>query len=226
MVDTQRFNLGPGAVGVVSTVARELARQKGQTSVIEITSYVPLDVESVARIMDSLHGDEVVVRQPCDAGICYFEFVDGESSSPVDIEAPEFLERSAAFTKNLSSLRNDAEWTRKVREHHELMLRASNAGESELPLAYFNEKTQISSARIQSILNDFGAQGHLAVAYDDDEDIMYTFPEFSYPERRFERLMGVVEKLETRTVFRGAWIAIAVGAAILLALVIFVRFIG
>ncbi len=224
MVDTQRFNLGPGAVGVVSTVARELARRNGQTSVLEVTSYLPLDVDSVARIMDSLEEDEDTTRYQADDGICYFEFDSVDHSSSVDIDSPEFVTRSAAFTKNLASLRNDQDWTRKVREHHELIFRASRSRSPANELTFFTSRCEISRARIQSIFNDFASQGHASVDIKDDDDVSYGIPEFDYPEDRYKRNIGVVEELETQTSFQGAWVAIAIGAALILAIIIALRF--
>lgn len=223
MVDTQRFNLGPGAVGVVSTVARELARRNGRTSVLEVTSYLPLDVDSVARIMDSLEDDDDTTRHQADDGICYFEFEATENAGAVDIDSAEFITRSAAFTKNLASLRNDQDWTRKVREHHELIYRASRSRSSTNELTFFTSRCEISRARIQSIFNDFASQGHASVEIEDDDEVSYGIPDFEYPEDRYRRNIGVVEELETRTSFQTAWIAIAIGAAILLAIIIGLR---
>lgn len=223
MVDTQRFNLGPGAVGIVSTVARELARRNGRTSVLEVTSYLPLDVESVARIMDALEDEEDITRHQDDNGICFFIFDGLDDESSVDIDSPEFITRSAAFSKNLASLRNDQDWTRKVREHHELIYKASRSRSAVNELTFFTSRCEISRARIQSIFNDFASQGHASIDVEDGDDLSYRIPEFEYPEERYQRNIGVVEELETRTSFQGAWVAIAIGAVILLAFIIALR---
>lgn len=224
MVDTQRFNLGQGCVQTVSAVAREIARRHaGKVYAVEVATYLPMDLESIARILDSLVELDEAAHDTDDEGVSVFTFDDIEDVQPLDIGAEDFLSRSAAFERNLATLRNNADWTRKVRENHELLYIASHQRSHGMLLSEITDKTRISNARTQSILNDMASQSHIAVDLDGDEP-RYIFPNFDYPKERFDRVFGKVAELETRQSFRGSWIAFAIGAFLLLALVIALRF--
>ena len=59
MVDTARFQLGPYAVKVIGAVITAIGSEHATTAV-EVATFVPLDLESVARILDSFEAEGVI----------------------------------------------------------------------------------------------------------------------------------------------------------------------
>lgn len=227
MVDTDRFQLGPQIVHTVGRVAVELAeRGDGRVSPLQVATHVPLDVDSVARTLESMEGDYDVERVQSD-GICLFRFADPGDiyGSRIDLESGEHLEPSDSFEENLAALKAEEGWERKVREQHELLSIAAESGERTVELAYFLSRTDVASARVQSILNDFGAEGYVDPDLDEEADLVeYTFPAFDYPDERLERNMSFVAEVDESTEPTRVWSVVGAIALLLLVIVVMIRF--
>lgn len=226
MVDTQRFRIGPHAVAFVADVTASLAaRGEGDVSALLLATYVPLDVESVARILDSLEEEGNVHRVQKDDGVCYYEIDELEERRTWDIDAGEHLDDCPGFMRNLDTLRQDEDWLRKTREQHEVLKIASNTKKSTLELGHFTRRSELPSAKIQSILNDFAAEGYIHVDYEDDATaIKFVFPALSYPGSRYERHMTILDELAARPgKSQRYWVAVVMVAAVILAFVILAK---
>ncbi len=226
MVDTQRFRLGPHCVAFVSDVTATLAaRGEGELSALLVATYVPLDVESVARILDSLEAEGTVRRVQKDDGVCYYETDGFEPNRTWDIDAGEHLDDCPGFRRNLDTLRQDSDWLRKTREQHEVLRIAAGTKKSTLELGHFTSRSEIPSAKIQSLLNDFAAEGYIHVDYEDDATaIKYKFPAMSYPKSRYERHMAILDELAERPEkSQRYWVAVVLVAAVILAFVIMAK---
>ena len=229
MVDTQRFQLTPDCVRLVAEVAAMLARRREEdvTHVLEVATYFPLDVQSVARILESLEDDEGGVRRIQREALSYFEFDDPDlySLRELDVDDGEHLEESQGLTRTINALKTDGNWGRKTREEHEILRVAAGAKSRTVELAYFTSRLEMPSAKIQSILNDFGAEGHIQLHYDEDTDTLsYTFPELDYPEKRFERNMAFEEATEPKESTSPIWAIIALAALALVAVLFLIKF--
>jgi len=228
MVDTERFQLGPELIHHVTTLAACVAVERGgPVSPLQVATYLPVDAESVARVLESVQDDYEIDRIEKD-GICFFQFADPESHAPddLDLDAGDHLEYVGALENNLASLKSGNGWSRKVREQHEVLRLAGAAEERQLDLSYFFDRSDVSGARTQSILNDFGAEGYVAHAFDEDEDeaLHYTFPALDYPEERFETNMELLEELGESESSRRVWGWIGGVALVLLVALIVLRF--
>ena len=227
MVDTERFQLGPELIHTVTVVAAHCAaRGDKSVSPLQVATYVPLDVDSVGRILEAVEEDYELERTER-GDICYFEFEDPESieDAELDVEAGAHLEETSNLQNNLSALKSDEGWSRKVREQHEVLRIAAKSDSPTVELSYFLSRTDVPSARIQSILNDFEAEGYVAHNFDEENDILeYTFPSFDYPDERHERNMAILEELDgTEHTFR-IWLLLGAFALLLLVIVIVIRF--
>ncbi len=219
MVDTQRFNLGPGCVKAVTDVANALTDRHGKTSVLAVASYLPLDIDSVARVMDALQEMDHTEVEIGEDDVTYYVVDDAEE--PVDLNSDLYIEGNQAFLKNLETLRRDEDWIRKVRNHHEILRAASKAKSRHVSLDYLVEETGLPKPRLQSILNDFASQGIVHFDLEEtDNTVRFTFPNFGYPSKRYGRHLEVMDDLESKETGRLAWIALATGGAIILAIVI------
>lgn len=226
MVDTQRFRIGPHCVAFVADVTATLAAQgQGEVSALLVATYIPLDVESVARILDSLEEEESVHRVQKGNGVCFYEVDELEPRRKWDLDAGEHLEDCPGFMRNLDALRQDADWLRKTREQHEVLRIAANTKKSTLELGHFTRRSELPSAKIQSILNDFAAEGYVHVDYEDEATaIKYTFPAFAYPNDRYERHMTILDELASRPAkSQRYWVAVVLVAALILAFVILAK---
>lgn len=229
MVDTNRFKLGPDCVRLVSEVAASLARRDDEhvTHVLEVVTYLPLDVQSVARIVESLEEDEGggVHRVQRDS-LSYVEFNDPDvySLRELDLDKGEHLEDVQGLMRTINALKTDEEWERKVHEEHQVLRVAAGAKSHTVELAYFTSRLDLPSAKIQSILNDFGAEGHIQLHYDEDTDTLsYTFPALDYPEERFERNMSVQAEVEPKTSTSPIWAIIALATLGLLVAILLIK---
>lgn len=218
MVDTQRFQLGPGPVDAVADVVLELAaRHNGETNALQVATYLPLDVESVSRILDSLAEDYELERLERDGlSVTQVEVPDDHAS--VDIDAGEHLEDASQLMDNLTELKAEEGWDRKVRDQHELLKLAAEADSRHIDLSHFTGRADIPSAKIQSILNDFGAEGYVECIFDEESDTLsYKFPLLSYPEARLERNLAILDDLDD-TGYSRRRIQVGVAVALLLLL--------
>lgn len=230
MVDTNRFRLGPECVRLVSEVAAVLARRSdsNMTHVLQVATYFPLDVQSVARILESLEDDEGGgVRRIQRDSLSYFEFDDPDvySLRELDLEGGEHLADTPGLMRTINALKTDEDWERKLNDQHQVLEVAAGAKSRTVELAYFTSRLDLPSAKIQSILNDFGAEGHIELHYDEDTDTLsYTFPEFAYPHERFERNMSVQEQAEPKASTSPIWAIIALATLGLVAAIVLIKF--
>ena len=230
MVDTNRFRLGPECVRLVSEVAAVLARRSdnNMAHVLQVATYFPLDVQSVARILESTEDDDGGgVRRIQRDSLSYFEFDDPDvySLRELDLEGGEHLADTPGLMRTINALKTDEDWERKLNEQHQVLQVAAGAKSRTVELSYFTSRLDLPSAKIQSILNDFGAEGHIELHYDEDTDTLsYTFPEFSYPDDRFERNMSVQEQAEPKASTSPLWAIIALATVGLLVAILLIKF--
>ena len=227
MVDTERFQINPECARFVSEVAASLARAGGQnrTHVLQVATYLPLDVESVGRILDGLTDDPGVQEVEEDA-LTWIEFDDPDTYSlrEFDLDAGEHLEQAEGLDKTLNALKSDEGWSRRVNEQHEILSIVAAAGEKELDLSYFTSRSDVPSAKVQSVLNGFGAEGYIEITYDEDTDTLsYKFPELDYPDERFERNMSLQEQAEPQQTPVSIWAIILLVTILLLIVVLLVK---
>ena len=225
MTESQRLRSTAEGLRLVSAVAGELARRGGgQTNVLAVTTYFPVDVDSVARVFEGIEeidGVERIERGP----LTVYEIDNGErfSGADVDIDDENFLERSPAFLRVVGMLKGDPAWIQKVQRQHELLHMLSGADEEVVDLSYLTSRASMSRAQIQSILNDFDAAGYIGVEFDEDVDkLRYTIPEIDYPEERLERNMARLEQVEPPARSRvSLWVVLAaIGVIVLMAIIV------
>lgn len=226
MVDTERFHLGPELVHRVTTLAARIAIDRDRrVSPLQVVAYLPIDVESVGRILESVADDPGLHRGDAE-GICYFEFDEPTErvSRDLDIANGEHLEDRESLEENLASLKSDGDWSRKVREQHELLRVAARADRRSLELSYFLDHSDVPSARVQSILNDFGAEGYVHHEFGEEETLEYLFPELDYTDARFETNIEILDELEESEPSRPIWGLLGAFALVLLIVVFVIRF--
>lgn len=198
MTDTLKLQSAPQCISGVAEVAAMLAGgdDAHTTHALEVTSYFPLDVETISRILESLEDRPgVELLQQDGLQLLYFEDPTAYNVRDVDFEAGEHLERNDSLMKNLVELSSDARWMRKVEAQHELLRIASGAKHSTLELSYFTARSTMPSAKIQSVLNDMGAGGQIAVTVDEGA-LHYTFPPFVYSKKRLKQNLDLLHELE------------------------------
>lgn len=219
MTDSQRLQATPEGIRLVSQVAAELARRHGgETSVLAVTTYLPIDVDSVARVFEGLEeidGIERVEKGP----LTVYEIADPERLADEDValEEPKLVASYPGFMRVVATLKSDPEWVQKVRRQHQLLRMLAGADDTTIDLSYLTSRAQMSRARIQSLLNDFDAVGYIGVEFDEDVDkLRYTVPPLEYPEERMKRNLERIEQAEpparSRSSFRVVLIVIAVVA--------------
>lgn len=215
---------------MVSEVAASLARRRDDdvTHVLEVATFMPLDVQSVARILESLEDQEgAVVRRIQLDSLAFFEFSDPDvySLRELDLDAGDHLHDAAGLMRTINALKTDEEWERKTRDQHLILEAAANAKSTTIELAYFTSRLDLPSAKVQSILNDFGAEGHIELHYDEDTDTLsYTFPGLDYPEQRYERNIAAIESVTPSASGRPIWGIIALATLGLLLVILLVTF--
>lgn len=227
MADSQRLRSVPEGIHLVSEIAAIVARQhNGSTHVLEVASYFPVDVDSVGRILESLEGLEGVHRVQKDSMYLYeIEHPEIFTRRTLDLEKTEHLEDAPAFMRAVANLKQDTDWLKKVREQHELLQIAASAKSHTVELSYFISRSDIPSAKIQSILNDFSAEGYISILFDENNNtINYTFPPFSYPKRRLQQNLALLDQTEPQKTGRPMlWLYLVAAAIILLGIIVFSR---
>lgn len=227
MSDSQRLRSIPEGIRIVSEVAGELAEKESRTSVLAVTTYLPMDVDSVARVFEGLEPVSGVERIQ-DGSLTVYEFDDPQRfcGEGTGIEAVEFLEEARVFLRAVGDLKRDAEWVRKVQEQHELLHIIAEASEQRLELGYMTNRASMPRARVQSLLNDFDAEGYIGSEVDEEADqLFFTFPQLTYPKERYQRNMSLLEEVAPPARSRlTLWIYLAAFAVILLVVVFLLRF--
>lgn len=228
MADSQRLRTTPDGLRMISTVAAELARRgDGHTSVLAATTYFPVDVDSVARVFEGLEELEGIDRlQQGPLTVYRIEQPDRFTAAPPDIDDPAFIDNAVGFMKAIAELKTDPDWEHRVRGQHELLEIIADSDRTEIELSYLTSRVSMSRARVQSLLNDFDAQGYIGVDVDEEVDsVTYQFPPIDYPPRRFDANMERLQKVEppARSQF-SAWFVLAAFAVVVLVVVILLRF--
>lgn len=227
MVDTERFQLGPELVQRVTVVAAQLAVERdGLINPLQVVPYMPVDVESVCRALESVEDDLDLERVERD-GISYFEFEDPEVrvDQTFDLEAGEHLEELEQLEDNLAKLNLDDDWSRKVREQHGVLRVVAKTERRTFETASIVEASEVPSSRVQSLLNDFSAEGYATHDLgDDDGTVDYTFPALDYPDARFRANMSILDKLQRSEPSKPVWGLLAGMTLVLLIVLIVIRF--
>jgi len=224
MVDTERFHLGPHAVQVVGGIAATMGRDRN-THALEIATQVPLDIESIARILDALADEGVVAIDTDEAGFerVVVQNADEYAAVAADVKEGTHLD-DAGLLRNISALRADPEWSRKARDQHRVLRAVTTLG-PKTELDRLVSASDVPSARLRAVLGDLETEGYARTDYDEATEVMHVeFPAITYPKDRFERNIELLtaEPVKTAQISRIWWVALAL-AAIVLALFIAMR---
>ena len=222
MVDTQRIQNAPQCISGVAQVAALRAKDlpKGQVHVLDVVTYVPLDVESVSRMLESLT-DREDIEKIQQGDFCVIDFEDPHAfyARPMSLEDQEHLKNNPSLLKNLTQLRQDEHWVRKVKIQHELLRLVARSKKKRVDIEFFTRQCDLPSVKIQSTLNDLTADGHIVMEVDERADkVFYTFPPFEYPKKRYQNNMTFLEDLPTPVSSRVIVLSVM---AVLLALAVF-----
>lgn len=209
MVDTARFQLGVHAVRTVSVVLAYISRN-GFVSPLEVLTWVPLDVLSVARIIDVLVDDELAER--VDGRVKWLGTIDAGAPN---VEQGEHLE-ATGFVENLVTLRGDQDWCRKVRDQQRVIRGLATLG-TRSTLDKIAEHANIPPPRVQAVLGDFEAEGYIH-SEPLDHGLEVDAPDLEYPPDRFERNNALLTNVEQRAVpiHRAWWIILGVAGVMLI----------
>lgn len=182
-------------------------------SPLEVQTWVPLDAQSIARIIDSLVEDEHVHRSD-DLRV---QWVDGHAvtQDPPNVQQGEHL-RATGFVENLITLRGDQDWCRKVRDQHRVIRALATLGPTS-SLDKLAEHADIPPVRVRAVLGDFEAEGFVTVEPHDDGVDVHA-PDLEYPPERFGRNAALLTNVEERAapVQRGWWIILGLAAVVLI----------
>ncbi len=224
MVDTQQLQLASPITRAVAAVAGRLAEHSALVSPLQVATYLPLDVDSVSRILDTLKNEYDFERVERD-GICYFHIEAPEplleKGGSIDLEMAFDLWEIEGLKEQLDELKADDDWACKVREQHDLLVVAAQADERHVELSYVLKRSDLTSAKIQSIFNDFEVEGYVEYCFEnDDEALEYRLPDFKYTDDRHRRNLSRLEALDgTRKRYR-LWLVVGLCAVVLLACII------
>ena len=228
MADTHRLQATPQGLRMVSEVAAELAgREQGETSVLAVTTYFPMDVDSIARVFEGLEELEGVERVQRGAMTIYqIEDRDRFVTKGPAIEEEAFVEEAPGLLRAVGALKQDQDWVRTVRGQHELLHIVAESGKTTVELSYLTSRAKMSRARIQSVLNDFDAAGHIGVEFDEDiGELRYSFPPLEYPKQRWEHNLRQLNEAEAPARSRfSLWVFLAVFATLVLIVIILLGF--
>jgi hypothetical protein len=224
MVDTTRFQVSPEFAVLVAEVAAQLAASHDDdtVSVLELTTYFPIDVERLGRVIESIDEEDGTISAQQRDGINLYQFDEPAKyiKSNYELSQPEYLENSGLY-ESLETLITKEQWVRKLRDQHELLLLMAEADESQLDLSYFVSRLDMSSAKIQSLLNDLDAECYIRSDYDEETDTLrYNVPMFEYPRERFNRNIEFVSKLDRASEAKPVWSVIVISALVLLAILV------
>ncbi len=218
MVDTQRFNIGAAAVQAVSRVAHEVARRNGRAAVLQVVPYVPLDVDCVARILESLDDLPTTTSIQGDDGIKYYKFSD--AMPELRIESAEHLTETTSFGRNVKSLCEDMQWSRRARAQHTLLALVAGSSRSKFTSDFLASRTKLPMSKIQSALNDFVAQNYVHMEAGDADEPMYVFPQIEYPTTLLESNLAALAPPEESGSGRKIWWLLAAAATVVLIFVV------
>lgn len=222
MVDTQRIQNAPQCVSGVAQVAASRARDDAhhRTHVLDVTTFFPLDIETIARMLEDLC-DRPDINAIEHEGLSYVvvDEPDAYNLRMLDMESGEHLTSNTSLLKHLSVLREDTRWMRRVRDQHELLHIAAEASSRALEPAYFTSRTELPSAKVQSLLHDLCASGHVLRQTEPDGSHRYLFPELTYPKARLTRNMELLSQLEPVSFRSMTYVVFAAATLLIMVLV-------
>jgi len=202
----------------VSRVAHELARRHGKVAVLQVVPYVPLDVDCVARILESLDELPSTVSIQGDDGIKYYTFKD--KMPETRIEAAAHLEESTSFGRNVKNLCDDPHWSRRARAQHTLLALVAGSSRSRFSCDFLASRTKLPLSKIQSALNDFVAQNYVQMQMGDGDEAAYVFPKIEYPSLLLDANLGLLAPASESGRVRKLWWLLALAATIVLIFVV------
>ena len=194
----------------VSVILSEVAI-RSPVRELELLTYLPLDAQSVARILDSLVEDGHAIRSG--HGVQWEGAPPGNEA--VDVEGGEHLV-APGFVENLVRLRGDQDWCRKVRDQHRVVRAIATLGpQSDLTL--LAEHADLPPPRVRATLGDFEAEHFLQTSPHEDM-LTIIAPDLDYPPERFERNEHLLCDVEARVVplHRGWWIVLGIASVMLI----------
>jgi hypothetical protein len=227
MVDTQQLQLVSPITRAVSSVAGRLAERSELVSPLQVVTYLPIDVDSVGRILETLEDAYDIERIERDK-LCYFRVADPEAllekGGEIDLETGVQFWDVEGLMDQLDELKADEDWARRVHEQHDVLAIVAQAEERVVDLAYLLSRSDIPSAKIQSILNDFEAEGYIEHQFEDDSDALeYEIPEIDYPRERHNRNLSILEELDgTRQRYR-IWLIVGICVVVLLVVIVLLQ---
>jgi DNA-binding MarR family transcriptional regulator len=220
MVDTARFQLGPKSVQVVGGIVTEIGRTR-PTHALQVATYLPLDIESVARILDSLEAEEVLGSSDDTRGFKRIKLRNPEEYAQWAklAHTGEHLE-DPALKRNLVALRSDSDWCRKVRDQHRLLRAASILG-TDTTLDALATEAEVPPSRVRSVLGDLEAEGYVQTHADDDTVHVY-LPDVGYPAERYRRNEALLTEVESKPAHLPPnwWVYVAVATVLLVLFII------
>lgn len=195
----------------VSVVTAAEASDRFASPLLLLT-HLPLDVQSVARILDSLAADGLIDRS--DDGVKWVADDNSALGAPAAVDEGEQLQEPG-FVQNLVQLRGDLDWCRKVRDQHRVLRAIATLGPT-TALAPIAERADLSPPRVRAVLGDFEAEGFIQTN-PIDEQLEVTVPDIQYPPERFARNEALLTNIESRAVpvHRAWWVVLAIAAALL-----------
>jgi hypothetical protein len=198
MVDTQRIQNAPQCISGLARIAAQLAAQSADhcVNVLQVATYVPLDVETVGRMLESLREREDV--SVCDKeGFEHIHFDDPESffSGPSALTSQDHLLNNVSLLKHLARLREDATWVRQVQLQHALLKAVSKTRKTRLSPDFFQDALEFPAPLIKSTLGDLCANAHSHMELDAHDRMVYTFPPLTYPKDRYDQNMELLSNL-------------------------------
>lgn len=217
MVDTARFQLGIHAIRAVRATVAAVAAAK-PCHPLCLATYLPLDVHSVARILDSFAEDGLITR--ADGLVTW---IGPDASAPeLDVVDRGDHVRDPGFIENLLQLRSDPDWCRRVREQHRVLRAVGTLG-PHFELAALCEHAELPPPRARTVLGDLETEGFVTTT-PSAEGLHVDAPDLEYPPDRFARNEALLSNVEARAVpvRRAWWITFAI-AAVLLILMLLTR---
>lgn len=203
---------------MVSMIAHELARRYGRVSVLQVVPYVPLDVDSVARILESLDELASTHRIQGEDGIDYYTFDD--QMPAVDLERGEHLKDNTALTRNVHSLCEDPHWSSRARAQHLLLKLVAESPREAFTADFLASRSRLTGSKIQSALNDFVAQKYVHMLEQEDAEALYIFPKITYPQTLVESNLAALAPVEESRRINKLWWLVAIVSTIVLIFVV------
>lgn len=221
MVDTERFHLGPHAVQAVGGIVTAMGRNR-DTHALEIATHIPLDIESIARILDALEAEGIVAVHIDDRGLKHITVRREDYADIAErVRRGEHLD-DAGLTRNLVALRADPEWVRKVRDQHRVLRAITSLG-PKTDLDHLVSASDVSAARVRTLLGDLETEGYAITEYDEADDVLHVeIAPIAYPKDRFERNLAIIADVETKpsTVSPFVWLLLAVATLLLVLFIV------